>query len=141
MAFALDTSTDFGKRVAERVEQEQIAWLTTVNTCGVPQPNPIWFLWHDGELLIFSIPNQAKLANIRRNSGVSVNLNTIGGGGVVVFTGQAELFDKGTLARDVIDRYLEKYANDIENLGLGGGKFLQQYSQGIRVVPEKVRGF
>jgi PPOX class probable F420-dependent enzyme len=141
MAFTLDTSTDFGKRVAERVEQEQIAWLTTVDARGVPQPNPVWFLWHDGELLIFSIPNQAKLANIRRNGGVSVNLNTIGGGGVIVFTGQAELFDKATLARAVIDRYLAKYAYDIENLGLGGGKFLQQYSQGIRVIPEKVRGF
>jgi hypothetical protein len=24
---------------------EDVIWLTTVNQAGVPQPNPMWFLW------------------------------------------------------------------------------------------------
>lgn len=142
MAFALDTSTDFGKMAADRIDREGIAWLTTVNSKGIPQPNPIWFLWQDGEFLIFSEPNQAKLANIQRNSGVSLNLNSTNtGGNVIVFTGEAELFDKATLPGEVIDRYLQKYAADIRGLGLEDGKFLNQYSEGIRITPVKVRGF
>ena len=34
MAFTIDTSTDFGKRVKHRLENEQVAWLTTVNGNG-----------------------------------------------------------------------------------------------------------
>jgi PPOX class probable F420-dependent enzyme len=142
MTFTLDTSTDFGRTVAERIERDLIAWLTTVDSRGVPQPNPVWFLWHNGEFLIFSMPNQAKLANIRRSGGVSLNLNsTLHGGEVVIFTGRAEQLDKATLPTEVIDRYLQKYADGIESIGLGGGRFLEQYSEGIRVIPEKVRGF
>lgn len=142
MAFILDTSTDFGKHVAERIEREGIAWLTTVSSNGVPQPNPIWFLWNDGEFLIFCEPDQAKLANIARQSGVSLNLNsTIHGGDVVIFSGSAELFDKATLPAEVIDRYVSKYADGIASLEMTGESFLNQYSEGIRVTPGKVRGF
>ena len=142
MAFDLDTSTDFGKNVTERIKPEGIAWLTTVNSKGVPQPNPVWFLWNDGEFLVFSEPNQAKLANIRRNSGVSLNLNsTIHGGDVVIFTGSAELVDKTTLPAEVLDRYVTKYADGIASLKMTGESFLNQYSEGIRFIPEKVRGF
>jgi PPOX class probable F420-dependent enzyme len=141
MAFNLDTSTDYGKNVAERIEREGIAWLTTVSSKNVPQPNPVWFLWNDGEFLIFSEPKQAKLANIRRNSGASLNLDSIGGGGVVVFTGSAELFDKASLPAGVLGRYVAKYAHGIASLGMTGESFLNQYSEGIRFSPEKVRGF
>lgn len=142
MAFALDTSTDFGKMAADRIEREGIAWLTTVNSKGIPQPNPVWFLWQDGEFLVFSEPNQAKLANIQRTSGVSLNLNSTNtGGNVIVFTGRADLFDKATLPTEVIDRYVSKYAEGIESIGLTGESFLNQYSEGIRITPDKVRGF
>ena len=103
--------------------------------------NLVWFLWNDGEFLIFSEPKQAKVANIRRNSGVSLNLDSIGGGGVVVFTGSAGLFDKATLPTSVIDRYLQKYADGIKSIGLEDGRFLNTYSEGIRFTPDKVRGF
>ena len=33
---------------------EKIAWLTTVDPDGQPQASPIWFLWDDGEVLLFS---------------------------------------------------------------------------------------
>lgn len=32
----LDMTTDFGRRVARRLEQERIIWLTTVSPGGAP---------------------------------------------------------------------------------------------------------
>ena len=43
--FNLDTSTDFGARVARRLAEERIIWLTTVREDGQPEPsqgNRIW---------------------------------------------------------------------------------------------------
>ena len=33
---------------------DRIGWLTTVNPDGQPQSSPIWFLWADGEILVYS---------------------------------------------------------------------------------------
>jgi len=43
MGFAIDTSTEFGAKTARRVVEEKLAWLTTVDSKGMPQPNPVWF--------------------------------------------------------------------------------------------------
>ena len=43
-----DQSTEFGQRVARRLAEERIIWLTTVDQHDVPQPRPVWFWW-DGE--------------------------------------------------------------------------------------------
>src|SRR5215212_3377506 len=66
MGFAIDTSTEFGAKTARRVVEEKLAWLTTIDSKGTPQPNPVWFMWDDGTFVVFSQPNQAKLANIAR---------------------------------------------------------------------------
>ena len=57
----IDLSTELGARVARRLEQELIIWLTTVRVDGTPQPSPVWFLWADQSLLIYSQPNKQKL--------------------------------------------------------------------------------
>jgi hypothetical protein len=40
----IDTSTKFGQRVAQRLEEERVIWLTTVDGQGIPQPRPVWLL-------------------------------------------------------------------------------------------------
>ncbi len=39
----LDTSTEFGARVARRLGDEHIVWLTTVRRDQAPQPSPVRF--------------------------------------------------------------------------------------------------
>src|SRR5438045_8206452 len=106
------TSTPFGERVARRLRDERIIWLTTVGADGTPQPNPVWFLW-DGEtdtFLIYSLPNAARVVNIRRNPRVSLNLDGNGrGGDIVVITGEAHLRPDEPPA-DQIPDYVEKYS-------------------------------
>jgi PPOX class probable F420-dependent enzyme len=74
MAFALDPSTEFGARVARRLADELIGWLVTVNGRGAPQPSPIWFLWDEGAILLYSQPETAKLRNIAANPRVAMHL-------------------------------------------------------------------
>jgi hypothetical protein len=52
----IDLTTDFGKRVEQRLKVEQVIWLTSVGLDGTPQPNPVWFLWDHGEILVYTQP-------------------------------------------------------------------------------------
>ncbi|MFQ5612516.1 MAG: hypothetical protein ACE5H9_10325 [Anaerolineae bacterium] len=42
--FEIDLSTEFGLRVARRLREERIIWLTTLRADQTPQPSPVWFL-------------------------------------------------------------------------------------------------
>ena len=68
---SIDFSTDFGKRVLGRLQDEQVAWLTTVSTKGEPQPSPVWFLWENDSVLVYSQPNTPKLRAIQGNPNVT----------------------------------------------------------------------
>ena len=113
MPLNLDTSTDFGARVARRLQEEQIVWLTTVGADGTPQPNPVWFHWDGQSFLIFSQPNQAKLRHIAANPRVSLNFHTDRqGGDVVVFTGQARVAEQAP-PEARLTAYFAKYGEGI----------------------------
>ena len=136
----IDTFTPFGQRVARRLDEERIAWLTTVGRDGTPEPSPIWFLWDGSELLIYSRPNTPKLRNIGRDPRVSLNLDSDGqGGDIVVITGQARIDPSASPAHRVA-AYAAKYAERIKGIGLTPEQFAQAYSVPIRLTPEKLRG-
>jgi PPOX class probable F420-dependent enzyme len=138
--FTIDTSTDYGKRVVDRLQRETVIWLTTVDANGTPEPSPVWFLWTGSEILIFSQRNKPKLRNIARNQAVSLNFNSEGGGNVVIFTGTAQLENAAPSAEER-EAYAQKYSNDIRRIGFTMEAFEQEYSVPVRVTPKKVRGF
>jgi PPOX class probable F420-dependent enzyme len=139
--FTIDTSTGFGKRIARQLDDERVVWLTTVGRSGTPAPNPVWFLWHDDELLIASQPGKAKLRNIADHPQVAVNFNaTHTGGDVGVISGTA-VIDPEPIGGDALAAYNAKYAGDIAGLGMTPDQFHADYSVLVRITPEKVRGF
>ncbi len=136
----IDTSTDFGARVARRLREDQIGWLTTVRADGMPQPVPVWFLWDGATLLIYSQPNAQKLRNIRTNPKVSLNLDGDGrGGDIVVLTGEARANSDAPPAHEVAE-YLEKYREGFKRIGMTPEQMAQTYSVAIRMTPIKVTG-
>ena len=137
----VDFTGEFGQRAAARLQQDEIIWLTTVGRDGTPQPSPVWFLWEDDTVTIFSKPNAPKIANIRRGGQVALHFNTdAGGDNVVVLTGQAQVADES--AADVVsEAYLSKYAEGIKNLGMSAEQMTTEYSAVIRFTPAKLRGF
>ena len=59
-----DPSTPFGERIARRLREEHLIWLTTVDAFGTPQPNPVWFLWDGDTVLIYNCNDAKSWADI-----------------------------------------------------------------------------
>lgn len=136
----LDTNTAFGQRAARRLREETIGWLVTVRADGTPQPSPIWFLWENGEFLIYSQPDQQKLRNIARNPKVALHLDGDGrGGDIVIVTGEARI-DHDAPPANVVPAYVAKYQPGFTRIGMTAEEFARSYSVAIRVTPTAIRG-
>jgi PPOX class probable F420-dependent enzyme len=139
--FTIDTSTGFGKRIARQLQDEKVLWLTTVARSGTPAPKPVWFLWHDGQILVSSQPGTAKVQHVASRPRVALNFNaTHTGGDVGVLTGDAVIDDNG-LTPEELAEYDAKYADDISRLGMNPDQFHASYSVLIRITPDNLRGF
>jgi len=137
----IDQGSEFGKRAAQRLRDELIAWLTTVDRAGTPQPIPVWFLWDgDSSVLVYSQPDTPKLRNIGANPRVSLNLDGDGrGGDIVVLLGEAHVAEAEPPARDV-PAYLEKYRDAMAANSWSADEFTRLYSVPIRVTLSRLRG-
>lgn len=136
----IDHNTEFGQRVARRLAEERIGWLTTVDAKGAPQPRPVWFLWQDGSLLIYSRPGTRKLEHVARNPHVSLHLDGDGqGGNIVVLSGVAAI-DSVAPPADQVPGYVEKYSSGFQRIGMSAPAFAQVYSVAIRVTVDRLRG-
>ena len=133
--------TDFGKRVARRLDEEPIAWLTVTDAAGTPQPAPIWFLWDGTTALIYSDRAAKRLAHLRARPRVALHLDGDGrGGDIVVLTGEiADAPDAPSPADN--PAYLAKYGDFI-----AGGPwrtpevFAETYSAPLVFTPTRLRG-
>jgi PPOX class probable F420-dependent enzyme len=120
-----------------RLKGDLIMWLTTVNAEGQPQTSPVWFWWDGESVLLFSMPRSPKVANIRANPRVSVNLDGNGqGGDIVSIEGTAELFDTPLTE---FPEYVQRYTDKLKAMGYEPDPFAHSYSVGIRVVPTRFR--
>lgn len=136
----IDTRTEFGRRMARRLREERIIWLTTVAGDNTPQPRPVWFLWDGETFLIYSRPKTHKLRHIARSPKVSLNLDGDGlGGDIVVFTGEARIAEDAPSANEVAE-YVEKYEAGFARIGMTAEEFAEIYSVALRVTPTNMRG-
>ncbi|HWE60511.1 MAG TPA: TIGR03667 family PPOX class F420-dependent oxidoreductase [Chloroflexota bacterium] len=136
-----DPSTPFGERVLRRLREERVIWLTTVDSSGTPQPNPVWFFWDGETLLVYNRPDAKRLQHIRRNPRVSLNFDSDGSGGdIVVLSGEARVNPDGAPA-SMEAAYLEKYRAEIPEIDRTPESLAAEYSVALRISITKVRGF
>ena len=136
-----DFTTELGQRALERLAAEQVVWLTTVTAKGAPQPSPVWFLWHDDTVLVYSQPHAPKVRAIRQNPQVALSFNTTPtGGNVVIFRGTAELVLPSPLP-STHDAFMAKYRPSMQGPEVTEASFDAEYSQLIRVSLIRLRGF
>lgn len=136
-----DPSTPFGKRVAERLRDDHIIWLTTVAADGTPQPNPVWFLWDGATLLIYNMTGARRLDHIASKPRVALNFNASEDGeDVVVLTGEARL-SPSEVSPDKNATYVAKYRDSIRDSFQTPEHFASLYPIPLRITIEKVRGF
>lgn len=53
------------------LEQERICRVSTLARDGTPRSNPLWFVWHDRCLWLYSLVRTQRWTNIERNPHVS----------------------------------------------------------------------
>jgi len=135
-------STPFGERVARRLRDERLIWLTTVDANGTPQPTPVWFWWDEATstFLVYSRADAKRLAHISQNPRVAFNLDGNGrGGDIIVITGEARLSPNDPRA-DQLPVYVEKYRDFIVR-GFGTPEhFAELYPVALRIRPFAIRG-
>lgn len=137
----VDESTEFGSRVARRLREEVVVWLTTVGPSGAPSPNPVWFLWDGrGTVTVHSLPAAARVAHLRANPRVTLHPDGNGqGGDIIVLSGVARLRPDDPSAAAQPD-YLAKYADHIRRIGHTPESFAARYSLPISVNLTRLRG-
>jgi PPOX class probable F420-dependent enzyme len=132
-----DPTTERGAHALDRLANDEVGWLTTVTAAGQPQTMPIWFLWTDGELLVYSDHRARRNSNVAANPNVSLHLADDGtGGDIVVVEGAARI---DPTYPQVVDNaaYLAKYGDRIDsNLG-GPAEMARTYNQVIRIRPTR----
>jgi PPOX class probable F420-dependent enzyme len=132
-----DTGSERDARAIARLESDIIGWLTTVNPDGQPQTFPIWYLWQDGEVLIYGDRRARRNANLETNPRVGFHLNDDGkGDGIVVLEGEARI---DTATPPVTDNpaYLAKYRRLIDELLGSPAEMATIYNVPLRIHPTR----
>jgi len=136
-----DSGSEADLHALERLGTEMVAWLTTVTPEGQPQTFPIWFLWEDGEALIYSDRRAKRNVNIAANPRVSLHLNSNDrGNDVVVIEGEARIDpDAPTPTANAV--YRAKYEAWIGDFMTSAEEFQTIYNVPIRIRPTRGRAF
>ena len=124
--------------LSDLLERELIAFLTAVNADGQPQTSPVWFVRDGEDLIVYNKPGSPRFAAIAAHPKVAFNLRgDVHGHAVITLEGEAVAVD----LPPAIDwpGYLEKYREDIEDLGWTPEEFALDYRDGIRIRVTRVR--
>jgi PPOX class probable F420-dependent enzyme len=125
-------------QVADRLDKEQIIWLTTTKSDGTPLPNPVWFYWTGAQFLIFTESKSVKWRNMSGNPRVALNLNSDADGAeVAIFQAEAGLSGPPP-SREEVDSYALKYREGMLSIGLSAESLMADYSL-VRITPTKYR--
>jgi PPOX class probable F420-dependent enzyme len=139
----LDFTSKLGKKAKKHLKQEYFIWLTTVDSTSAPQPRPVWFIFEEDSILIYSQPSAFKLKHIVNNPNVALHFNTADPKGeedLIVFKGIARVNPKAQPANKV-PAYLRKYRTGIKGLNSDPESFAKEYSTAIRIKLTSLRGW
>ena len=136
----LEDGSEFSARVARRLREETVIWLTTITPSGAPLPRPVGFLWDGADTVaIYSQPG-ARIRNIAANPKVTLNFDGDGrGGDIVVLSGTAEVDDAAGPAADN-PAWVAKYGGEWERSGMTPEWFSQRFSVAVRIRVAAVNG-
>src|SRR5215510_11447652 len=105
-------AVEFSQEVSERLESDHYGWLTTVAKSGQPVPRLVWFYFDGADVIVYSMPNAAKVRHIQNHPRVSLNLDSDGNGaGIITVGGPATVDATGVDCRED-GPYWSKYEAD-----------------------------
>jgi PPOX class probable F420-dependent enzyme len=133
----LDLTDEKQAHIDERLRNDPIIWLSTVRPDGRPHSVAVWFLWTGADFLIFSIPENQKIRNIRHEKRVFLALDdTREGDDIITIEGVAELIDD-PFVNVALPAYAQKYDRLLKDMGRTAETMAKRYSQAIRITPTR----
>jgi PPOX class probable F420-dependent enzyme len=139
MPRTLDPATEDGIRALRRLETELIGWVTTVNPDGQPQASPIWFLWDDGEILLYSRTRAPRNGNVVDRPLVAFNLESGPKGEDVVTAEGVARIERDEPPASANATYIAKYRGMLDEYGWTPEWFADAYPVPIRIRPTRWR--
>jgi len=137
----LDMTDKRQAHIDARLRSDLMMWLSTVRPDGRAHIVPVWFLWQDDVLYIFSKPDQ-KIRNLSQNKSAMVGVDdTKGGDDPIMLGGNVELLKHGDLTPGIQDAYAEKYLERMQASNWAMDWYVNEYSEVIRFTPTKVFAF
>ena len=137
-----DAESDFGRRVRDRLRDEQVIWLTTTQADGTPQPNPVWFVWEDPDsLIVYNRPDAKRLLHVQTRPRVSLHFNSDEtGDDVAVFVGSAVRDDRQAPPHEH-PVYREKYADGMARVSGSAEQFTVEWGVPLLIRIDRIRGY
>ena len=136
-----DSGSAKDEHALARLRTAMLGWLTTVTPDGQPQTFPIWYLWEDGEALVYSDRRAKRNDNIAANPKVSLHLDDNGrGGDIVVIEGEARVdpeappVTENAAYRAKYDPWIDAYLGSI-------GEMAAVYDLPVRIRPTRGRTY
>jgi PPOX class probable F420-dependent enzyme len=130
-------TAELTSEVSRRLESDRYAWLTTVAKSGQPVPRLVWFFLDGNQLIVYSMPNTAKVAHIKAHPRVSFNLDSDGSGGGVIVIGGVASVDAVDTDPIADPRYQAKYRDYALSRGMTE-EFLAAFNTRIKINIDKV---
>jgi PPOX class probable F420-dependent enzyme len=118
---------------SRKLNGDLVAWLTTVRRDGSPATRPVWFVWDEPEILVYSEPGTYKVRHLRRDPRANVHFNSDAGGGTIVVLDVIATVSDAALAPSSCSGYLTKYADAIERLGVSVAEYDVRFSTLVRL--------
>jgi PPOX class probable F420-dependent enzyme len=110
-------TVEFTEEVSSRLSSDHYGWLTTVAKSGQPVPRLVWFYFDGTDLMVYSMPNAAKVRHVKARPRVTLNLESDGNGsGVIVVGGEARIDAENFDPRED-SAFWAKYKGDAERSG------------------------
>jgi PPOX class probable F420-dependent enzyme len=131
----------FGERVAQRLRDSYVIWLTTVGDDGTPQPNPVWFVWDGAETItVYNRADAHRLAHIDVRPNIALHLDGNGrGGDIVVLAATAERAGDTPPPHENA-AYVAKYADGMTRVSASAEQFAIEYPVPLRIRIRRIRG-
>lgn len=136
---ALDPATEAGAHALQRLETELAGWLTTINPDGQPQSSVVWFVWRDGEVLVYSHVRAPRNGNIEANPKVAFNLDTTDDGDDYVTMEGVTRIDRTVPPSSANAAFQAKYRHLIDRYGWTPEWVSENYPVPILIRPTRWR--
>lgn len=141
MSAVFDPARPEHAKALQLLDSRTIAWFTWVGKDAAAHGVPVWFLWHEGTVIVLTEPDTAKVAAVRRGSPVLIHLETGEfGNDVVILNGTAEVSERSTAEwlPEFREVYEKKYAAAIADYGTPLDEIAKQFSTTLVFTPEKL---